>query len=67
MRVTAQNRRVSMCPFCLATAAWVAAAAVSTGGLAALVLKKAATGSAAKPIPATTPATIKSTKEDHHG
>ncbi|HEY1901845.1 MAG TPA: hypothetical protein VGG56_05410 [Terracidiphilus sp.] len=56
-----------MCPFCLATAAWVAAAAVSTGGLAALVLKKAATGSAAKPIPATTPATIKSTKEDHHG
>jgi len=56
-----------MCPFCLATAAWIAGSIATTGGLTALVLKKAATGSAAKSIPATTPATIKSTKEDHHG
>jgi len=48
-----------MCPVCLATAAWIAAAAVSTGGMTALVLKRVATGNAANNIPAN--------KEDHHG
>jgi hypothetical protein len=51
-----------MCPVCLATAAWIAAAAVSTGGMTALVLNKAATNRAANNISAT-----KSKKEDHHG
>jgi hypothetical protein len=51
-----------MCPVCIATAAWIAATAVSTGGMTALVLKKAATGKAANQFPANpTP------KEDHHG
>jgi DNA-binding response OmpR family regulator len=59
IRVQLRNKR--------ATAAWIAGSIATTGGLTALVLKKAATGSAAKSIPATTPATIKSTKEDHHG
>ena len=40
-----------MCPVCMATAAWIAAAAISTGGMTALVLKKAATGNAAKQSP----------------
>jgi hypothetical protein len=29
-----------MCPFCLATVAWVAAGVASTGGVSALVVKK---------------------------
>jgi len=29
-----------MCPFCLATAVWIAAGAVSTGGLSALAITK---------------------------
>jgi hypothetical protein len=33
-----------MCPVCMATAAWIAAAAVSTGGMTALVLKKSVSG-----------------------
>jgi hypothetical protein len=28
-----------MCPFCVATAVWIAAGAVSTGGLSALAIK----------------------------
>jgi hypothetical protein len=28
-----------MCPVCLATAAWIAGSAISTGGLTALVIK----------------------------
>jgi len=44
---------------CLATAAWIAAATVSTGGLTALVLKRAANGKAANNIP--------TNKEDQHG
>ena len=49
-----------MCPVCMATAAWIAAAAVSTGGMTALVLKKAD-----KPVNRfpKNPAS----KEDHHG
>jgi hypothetical protein len=46
----------------LATAAWIAAAAVSTGGMTALVLKKVATAKAANNFP-----TITASKEDHHG
>jgi len=51
-----------MCPFCLATAAWIAAAAVSTGGMTALVIKKAVSGVAANNFTTITPS-----KEDHHG
>ena len=51
-----------MCPVCLATAAWMAAAAVSTGGLTALVISRAVTGRAAQSIPHPTP-----TEEDNHG
>jgi len=29
-----------MCPFCVATAVWIAAGAVSTGGLSALAVAK---------------------------
>jgi hypothetical protein len=51
-----------MCPVCLATAAWIAAAAVSTGGMTALVVKKVATGKLANNTPI-----ITLSKEDHHG
>jgi hypothetical protein len=51
-----------MCPFCLATAAWIAAAAVSAGGITAVALKKSATGNAARNIPTNSPS-----KEDRHG
>jgi hypothetical protein len=51
-----------MCPVCLATAAWIAAATVSTGGITALVLRKAVTANDASNIPTNTP-----TKEDRHG
>jgi len=33
-----------MCPFCIATAVWIAAGAVSTGGVSALALTKFGTG-----------------------
>jgi hypothetical protein len=46
----------------MATAAWIAAAALSTGGVTALVLKKAAGAKAAGHLSITP-----STKEDHHG
>jgi len=29
-----------MCPFCVATAVWIAAGAVSTGGISALAIAK---------------------------
>lgn len=29
-----------MCPFCMATAVWIAAGAVSTGGISALAVAK---------------------------
>jgi hypothetical protein len=56
------KEEVSMCPFCLATAAWIAAAAVSTGGMTALVVKKVATGRAACNNSPNT-----QSKEGHHG
>ncbi len=51
-----------MCPFCLATAAWIAAAAVSTGGVTALAIRKVATGNASNGVP-----TNQSSKEEHNG
>jgi hypothetical protein len=51
-----------MCPVCMATAAWIAAAAVSTGGMTALVFKKVAAGKAANQFPANP-----KSEEDHHG
>jgi len=51
-----------MCPFCLATAAWIAAAAVSTGGVTALAIRKLATDRAANSISTNT-----TSKEDHIG
>ena len=51
-----------MCPFCLATAAWVAAATISTGGITALVLKRTVADRAASNNSNNSPS-----KEDHHG
>jgi hypothetical protein len=51
-----------MCPVCMATAAWIAAAAVSTGGMTALVFKKVVADKAASKFPTNT-----ASKEDHHG
>ncbi len=51
-----------MCPVCLATAAWITVAAVSTGGMTAFVVKKVVTNKAAGDIPKITPS-----KEDNHG
>jgi hypothetical protein len=52
-----------MCPVCIATAAaWITAAALSTGGMTALVVKKVASArSAANNLNTST------SKEDHHG
>jgi hypothetical protein len=53
-----------MCPFCLATAAWtatwIAAAAVSTGGVTALAIRKVAKA-------ANGAAENQSSKEDRNG
>jgi hypothetical protein len=51
-----------MCRACLATAAWITVAAVSSGGMTALVVKKVASGRSAESIPTITPS-----KEDHNG
>jgi hypothetical protein len=51
-----------MCPVCLATAAWIAAAAVSTGGVTAFAIRKVVTRNPANNFPTVTPS-----KEDHHG
>lgn len=51
-----------MCPVCMATAAWIAAAAVSSGGMTALVLKRAANVKAANHFPENP-----TSKEDQHG
>jgi len=53
------RREIPVCPVCLATAAWIAVATVSTGGMTALLLKRAATTKAANNIP--------TNEEDHHG
>jgi hypothetical protein len=46
----------------MVTAAWIAAAAVSTGGMTTLVFKKIAAGKAANNFPVNS-----ASKEDHHG
>jgi hypothetical protein len=51
-----------MCPMCIASAALIAGSIVTTGGLSALVLKKAVTGKSAGNIPTNSPST-----EDHNG
>jgi hypothetical protein len=51
-----------MCPVCLASAAWIAAATVSTGGISALVIAKVLTGKAENNVPTITPS-----KEDRNG
>jgi hypothetical protein len=51
-----------MCPVCLATAAWIAAAAVSAGGMTALVVSKVANDKVETNIPVTP-----SPQEDQHG
>ena len=51
-----------MCPVCLASAAWIAAATVSTGGISALVIAKVATRKPEKNVRASNPS-----KENHHG
>ena len=51
-----------MCPVCIATAALIAGSATSTGGLAAVVIKKLGAKSAVESNPAPT-----ATKEDNHG
>ena len=51
-----------MCPFCLATAAMIAASATGTGGLAALVTGKLLRHTARRNFPRTT-----DTKEVQHG
>ena len=51
-----------MCPACIATAMLIAGSVTSTGGLAAIALKKFGVKNAEDNNPAPTP-----TKEDHHG
>ena len=51
-----------MCPVCIASAAWVAVSVASTGGLAAVALKKFNAGGSASKLPAQP-----IIKEDHHG
>jgi hypothetical protein len=50
-----------MCPVCLATAAWIVAATVSTGGITALAINKVVTRQSQNNFPTVTPS-----KEDHH-
>jgi len=50
-----------MCPACLAAAAWIAAGTLSTGGLAALGVKKILARNAATTVPIPNPS-----KEDRH-
>jgi hypothetical protein len=51
-----------MCPMCLASAALIAGSLATTGGLTALVLRKAAAGKSASNIPSNSPST-----EDQNG
>jgi hypothetical protein len=51
-----------MCPVCLASAAWIAASIATTGGLAAVVLKKTVMLKCAN-----NPQPITPSQEDLHG
>jgi len=50
-----------MCPFCISTAVLIAGSVISTGGLAAIAIKKFGGKNAVDNKPAPTPS-----KEDHH-
>jgi hypothetical protein len=56
-----------MCPFCLATAAWITVAAVSTSGAAALVISKVATAKSSTHNPPNSQTPDFPTTEDHNG
>jgi hypothetical protein len=49
-----------MCPLCVSTAMLIAGSVTSTGGLAAVAIKKLGVKNALNPSP-------NPTKEDHHG
>jgi len=51
-----------MCPVCLASAAWIAAAAVSTGGISEFVISEFVTRKLGNNVPASNPS-----KEDRNG
>jgi hypothetical protein len=51
-----------MCPVCLATALLITGGVASTGGLAAIVIKRFGVKNTAENNPSPTPS-----KEDHHG
>lgn len=53
-----------MCPFCIATAAWIAAGVVSTGGVAAFGLTTLLSRNAAEEIRPTTES--KEVRNEHH-
>jgi hypothetical protein len=55
-----------MCPVCITTALLIAGSVTSTGGLAALAIKKYGMKNAVDNDPASTPIPIRS-KEDRHG
>jgi len=57
----AHRREVSLCPVCLATAAWIAAASLSAGGAAAFAIKKLCVQDGAQQFP-----TQPGIKEDQH-
>ena len=56
-----------MCPFCLASVVWIAAAAVSTTGAAALVIGKAATSKVPTSSPSNSPSPKSQSKEHRNG
>jgi hypothetical protein len=55
-----------MCPVCLLTALLIAGSVTSSGGLAAIAIRKFGAKNAVDPDPARTPSPIPS-KEDRHG
>jgi len=55
-----------MCPACLATAMLIAGSVASTGGLAAIVIRKFGVKNAVNHLPDQTQSQIQP-KEDHHG
>ncbi len=59
-----------MCPVCLLTALLIAGSVTSSGGLAAIAIRKFSAKNAEDPIPAPNPSPIPSpipSKEDRHG
>lgn len=56
-----------MCPICITTAVLIAGSATSTGGIAAIALRKLGVKSAADHVTASTPSTEEHHGEEHHG